>query len=27
MPSMELVVPLVLDEAIGTNLGDLREIS
>ena len=27
MPSMELVVPLVLDEAVGTNLGDLREIS
>ena len=26
MPSMELSVPLVLDEAIGTNLGNLQEI-
>jgi len=26
MPSMELTVPLVLDEAIGTNLGNLREV-
>ena len=27
MPSIELVVPLVLDEAIGTNLGNLREVT
>ena len=27
MPSMKLVVPLVLDEAIGTNLGNLREVT
>ncbi len=27
MPSMELVVPLVLDEAIGTNLGNLTEVT
>ena len=26
MPSMELAVPLVLDEAVGTNLGNLKEI-
>ena len=26
MPSMELAVPLVLDEAVGTNLGNLQEI-
>ncbi len=27
MPSMELAVPLVLDEAIGTNLGNLTEVT
>ena len=26
MPSMELSVPLILDEAVGTNLGNLKEI-